>query len=394
MRIVQDLADPAQLNDLSLRARADAAVKVAAQHADAVDIAARFPAEAFDALKEHRLLGVAVPAEFGGESASVTEVADICYMLGRACTSTAMIFAMHQIMIVILARHARNSPWHADLLRRIAAKQWLIASSTTEGRGGGNLRSSSCAVARTDAGIALTKSATVVSFGAEADAIMTTARRSEDAQPSDQVLVALVKGDYELEKIVDWNALGMRGTRSDGFVLKARGMADQVLPVPYQTIHTQTMMPVAHLTWSSVWSGAAAGALQRARRFVRGAARQGEGQLPPGAAHLTRGFMSLRGLRDLIAAALQRYESAAMTTDGLDALDFQAAMNLLKVSASEQAIATVMSAMQVCGLSGYRNDGEFSVGRHLRDLLSSAVMINNDRIISNAISASMLMDIP
>ena len=58
-------------------------------------------------------------------------------------------------------------------------------------------------------------------------------------------------------------------------------------------------------------------------------------------------------------------------------------MNLLKVTASELAIATVMSAMQACGLSGYRNDGEFSVARHLRDVLSSSVMINNDRILAN-----------
>ena len=58
-------------------------------------------------------------------------------------------------------------------------------------------------------------------------------------------------------------------------------------------------------------------------------------------------------------------------------------MNLLKVNASELAVATVMSAMQACGLSGYRNDSEFSIGRHLRDILSSPIMISNDRILAN-----------
>ena len=48
------------------------------------------------------------------------------------------------------------------------------------------------------------------------------------------------------------------------------------------------MMPVAHLTWSGVWAGIAAGAVERARAFVRNAARRAGGQLPPGAAHLTR----------------------------------------------------------------------------------------------------------
>ena len=376
-------------NDLKLRA--DVMAAAAAKNADAVDREARFPAEAFQAAREQRLLDILVPADLGGEGASVSDVVDVCYVLGRACASTAMIFAMHQIMVAILVRHARNSPWHRRLLRRLSTEQLLLASSTTEGQGGGDLRKSACAVERTGSRMALAKSATVVSYGAQADAILTTARRSADAQPSDQVLVALVKEDYQLERIVDWDALGMRGTCSNGFMLKAAGEINQLLPESYQTIHTQTMMPVAHLTWSGVWSGIAAGAVERARRFVRSAARHANGQLPPGAAHLTRATISLRTLRGIVASALQRFES---TTDQLESLDFQTAMNLLKVNASELAIATVMSCMQACGLSGYRNDGEFSVARHLRDVLSSSIMISNDRILANAASASLLIEVP
>ena len=72
----------------------------------------------------------------------------------------------------------------------------------------------------------------------------------------------------------------------------------------------------------------------------------------------------------------------------LESIDFQTGMNLLKVNASELAVATVMSAMQACGLSGYRNDSEFSIGRHLRDILSSPIMISNDRILANVAAAS------
>ena len=77
-----------------------------------------------------------------------------------------------------------------------------------------------------------------------------------------------------------------------------------------------------------------------------------------------------------------------------EAGDFQTAMNLLKVNASEAAITCVMSALQACGLSGYRTDGEFTIGRHLRDILSSSLMINNDRILANAAGAAMLIDVP
>ena len=72
----------------------------------------------------------------------------------------------------------------------------------------------------------------------------------------------------------------------------------------------------------------------------------------------------------------------------LSSLDFQSSINLLKVEASELAVATVMSAMRACGLSGYRNDTDFSIGRHLRDVLSCPIMINNDRILASIGTAS------
>jgi len=78
----------------------------------------------------------------------------------------------------------------------------------------------------------------------------------------------------------------------------------------------------------------------------------------------------------------------------LESVDFQTGMNLCKVNASELALATVMSAMQACGLAGYRNDGDFSVGRHLRDILSSPIMISNDRILANLAMASLLGGAP
>jgi len=362
--------------------------------ADAVDREARFPTEAILSARTQRLLGIMVPTELGGEGANVSDAVDICYILARGCASTAMIFAMHQIMVAILVRHAADSPWHNRLLRRVASEQLLLASSTTEGRGGGDLRTSVCAVERDGSQVALTKSTTVMSYGKQADAILATARRSADAASSDQVLVAFMKENYRLEPIMNWDAMGMRGTCSAGFTLMGNGEIDQVLPDSYDKIQSHTMMPVAHLTWAAVWAGLASAAVERARRCVRAAVRSGAQQSPPGAAHLARATMSLRALRGTLASALQGFETIATKEDELESLEFQTAMNLLKVNASEMATSTVMSAMQACGLAGYRNDGEFSVSRHLRDVLSSSIMINNERILTNAATASLLVEVP
>jgi acyl-CoA dehydrogenase len=375
--------------------RAEAAAAVAAEHATEVDRDARFPAEAIAALKRHRLLGMAVPREFGGEGASMADVADVCFKLGRACSSAAMVFAMHQIKVACVMRHACGSAWHEAMLRRLCDEQMLLASSTTEGQNGGNVRSSAAAIeSETDDAIVLDRESTVISYGAEADGIVTTARRSSEAAGSDQVLVVLLREHYRLEPVLQWDTLGMRGTCSAGFRLRARGSADQVLPVAYETIHSQTMTPVAHILWGAAWSGIAAAAVERAQNFIRKAARHGKGQLPPGAAHYTKAQSSLRVLRTLVQAGVVRYEAALADERLFGSLDFHAAMNLLKVDASEIAVATVMSAMRACGLSGYRNDGENSIGRHLRDILSSPIMINNDRILANLATTSLMSAVP
>ncbi len=386
---------PTRLVGRDLLSRVQATAGLARANADAVDRESRFPEEAFAAAREHRLLGMMVPVVLGGEGARVSDVADVCYTLARACASTAMIFAMHQIMVAILVRHGQGSQWHLELLRRLADEQLLLASSTTEGQGGGDLRVSSCAVEPDSFGITLTKSATVISYGAQADAVVTTARRSIDAAPSDQVIVAFTKDNYQLEPIRTWDTLGMRGTCSSGFTLRGRGVPEQVLPEHFQTIQSRTMMPVAHLTWSSVWCGVAAEAVERSRRCVRAAARQtAGGQSTAGVTHLTRAIMSLGVLTNTIKSALQKFESACAAEKEIDSLDFQNAMNLLKVTASEMATSVVVGAMQASGLNGYRNDGEFSVARHLRDVMSSSIMINNDRILANSGAASLLANIP
>jgi len=375
------------------KSRAQVAASLAATHADAVDREARFPVEAFAAIKAERLLGMLVPADLGGEGATFTDVVEVCYALARNCASTGMIYAMHQIMVACLVRHARDSAWHRALLRRLAAEQLLLASSTTDGQGGGDLRKSDCAVEATGGRLSLTKNATVVSYGAQADAVIATARRTPEAPATDQVLVAMVKGDYQLEHHVDWDTLGMRGTCSAGFKLAASAGLEQIFPEPYHRIHTQTVMPVANLTWSAVWAGIAAGGVDRARAFVRGAARKSAGQMPPGAAHLTRANATLSTLRSTITAALARYEAILTEEETVAGLEFQTRMNLLKVTSSELATAVVTSTMQANGLSGYRNDGDFSVARQLRDVLSSSIMINNDRILANTASAALLVDV-
>src|ERR1700685_840236 len=391
-RIPGTRSPSARQSDLTARARA--AADVARANEAAVDAEARFPSEAFAELRKQRLLGIQVPQSLDGEGATIAEIADVCYILGQSCSSTGLIYAMHQIKMACIVRHFKNNPPHERILRRIVGEQLLMASSTTEGQAGGNVRSSEAAVEHDGAQITLERKATVISYAVEADGIVTTARRAADAAGNDQVLLVLLKPDYTLERLQVWDTLGMRGTHSEGFTLRARAAAGQLMPEPYERIHAQTMVPFAHLLWGSVWAGIAAAAAGKAQGFIRQAMRSSNGQMPPGAPHFTQAVPSLRTLRGVLASNLRSYEAAMSDEKAVSSLEFQAAITLTKVHASELAVTTVLSSLRACGLSGYRNDTEFTTGRLLRDVLSAPLMINNDRILTNLATTSLMTPLP
>ena len=54
--------------------------------------------------------------------------------------------------------------------------------------------------------------------------------------------------------------------------------------------------------------------------------------------------------------------------------------NNLKIAASEKSAQVCREALDVCGIMGFKNDTPFSVGRNLRDAMSGALMIANERI--------------
>jgi acyl-CoA dehydrogenase len=357
--------------------------EIAARHADDVDARARFPHEAIAALKERKLLGLLVPAPAGGAGATIGDVVAICHALGQSCASTAMIYAMHQIQVACIVRHGANQPWHAAFLRHLAAEQLLLASATSEAGVGGDVRTSICAVKTEDGHFSLAKEATVISYGAQADGILVTARRTPQAPPTDQVIVVVPKAGCVLDHRTGWDTLGMRGTCSDGYDLKCQGDPAQIIPAPYAEVSAQTMLPTSHLVWSAVWLGIATDAVARARAFVRLEARKKFGSAPIGARRFVEARESLQSMKQMLSGSLRRYETALAEPDKLASLSFAFDMNGLKTNISQMAVQTIQHAMMVCGLAGYRNDSPFSLGRHLRDVHSAVLMVNNDRIFAN-----------
>lgn len=366
--------------------------EVAGPHADAVDREARFPHESIEALREIRALGAFVPERLGGEGLPVETIAAACFELGRRCGASAMVFAMHQIQVISIVHHLDEGGWFEDYLRAVAGEQRLIASATSEVGTGGDMGRSVAALAEDgDGRLSFEKQAPTVSYGAYADDLFVTLRRNEAAEGSDQVLALARKDQLTLEQTGTWDPLGMRGTCSPGYVVRATIAPEQVLPRAFSVVSAESMVPVSHVLWAQLWLGIASDAFDRARAFVRAAARQKPGTMPPAAIRLSHLMSDLSLLRAEVGLALEEYV-AALAEPGRERLSTMAValrFNNLKIAASEQAPRVCQGALGVCGIMGFKNDTPFSVGRHLRDTMSACLMVANERI--HQTNASLLL---
>lgn len=183
--------------------------------------------------------------------------------------------------------------------------------------------------------------------------------------------------------------MGLRGTRSLPYRLHGTASRAAILDDPFETILAATMLPVAHTLWSAVSLGIATRAIELASRFVQKEARKQPGTTPIGAMRIVSLSATQQKIRELVSAASRRIDECDKTaTPTPDEAIF---MNNVKVSASSLSVEVVSGALVVTGVAGYREDGDYAMGRLLRDAYGGLVMVNNDRVDSG--TAQLLLSV-
>ncbi len=362
-------------------------VEVAGPSADDVDRLARFPVEAVDALKKEGFMAALLPKELDGGGASLPELVGAVRALAGHCASSALVLGMHSIEAVVLARFG-TTPSLQRLARDVAADGLLLANANSEVGVGGDVGRSLCALDRRTDPWTLEKKALAISYGANADGLVTVARRDTEAPETDQAYVVCKKGTYTLDALSEWDTLGLRGTCSRGFQIRAEVDPDLVFPIPFSTIANRGAGQARQLLLSAVWVGLAEAAAARAHAFVRAAARKAIGTTPPSALRLAEIAGEIQSARSLLVAQALRFEWLD-AADDLENAGYVMALRNLKVSTSALAVRTATAALGVCGIMGYRRDSEFSLDRIIRDAHGGLVMISNDRQLAD--NAQMLL---
>jgi acyl-CoA dehydrogenase len=367
-------------------------VDVAGPAAADVDARARFPQETRDALAQTRLLSAMVPVDQGGLGASLAEVSGAIRALASHCTSSALVLAMHSNEVAQLVNFA-DRPGLRALTEELCERQLLIANANSETGVGGDATRSLCFLEETDAGLRLRKSALACSYGEYADLISATARRSEDAEESDQSVALMRAEDIQITRTRDWDTTGLRGTCSTAIDIDARVDPDLVFTTPFATMAEGGTLVRSMIMLSSVWVGLSEAAVATAHRQVRAAARRSIGTVPPSALRLAEVATELASARGALASILVDY-ARAEASGHLAATQLLVGVRTLKVLTSRLLVQIAGECLGIVGIAGYARSGPASMDRILRDANGSVLMVNNDRYLGvNARAFTLLKEL-
>ena len=344
-----------------------------------VDLQARFPAEALDALKNERVLSALVPVAQGGMGATMTDISNAIRVLSRACAATGSVVAMHMEQLFILLKFG-TTPALRRVVEELVDKQLLIANANSEVGIGGDVMRSIAALEPEGDGWRFDKQALAASFGREADMILSTSRRSPDAADTDQALCLLRTADFTLEPTSGWDTLGLRGTCSSGLHMTGHVTADDLFPASFSEIANGGGGQLRHVLLTAVWTGLAEAAMEEAHKVVRAAARRNIGTTPQTALRLAEIFAEVQVARSTLAEA-QRQVEDALECDNLEDIVLIMSLRNVKVVTSTAAMRAATAALQICGINGFRRGPEHRLERVLRDACGALIMVSNDRYL-------------
>ncbi|MCJ8517336.1 alkylation response protein AidB-like acyl-CoA dehydrogenase [Pseudorhizobium tarimense] len=204
--------------------RARALVGVIADRSATADETDGFVRDNYELLKEAGLVEAGVPVELGGAGAELPELAEMLRIIGHACGSTALAFAMHTHQVAVPAWRWRHQGVTAvePLLRRVAGERLILLSS-----GGSDWIGGSGTAEKVDGGYRVS-ARKVFTSGAEAGHILMTGAIFDAGDGTRSVIhfgAPMKAPEVRIENT--WHTLGMRGTGSNDVVIDNLFIPDQ-----------------------------------------------------------------------------------------------------------------------------------------------------------------------
>lgn len=334
------------------------------------DARRRLPHAELDRLSASGLLGVTVPAAFGGADVRTETLAEIFRLLAAADASLAQIPQSHFVYVHVLRQ--QGSPAQQEFFFRevLAGKRFGNAQSEA---GTTHVQDIRARLTRRPDGWYDLDGVKHYSTGALfADWIPVLARTDDDT-----LHVAYVPRDAPgLTVVDDWDGMGQRTTASGSVRLASVPVpADRVVPHHLTFEGPQLHGAVAQLLHAAIDTGIAAGALAEAVEFVRTKSRpwfesvaEGHGTAAEDPLLIQRfGELAIqvRAAEALLAAAARSVDTARADLTDDTAAEASIAVAAAKVTAGTAALEVSSALFEVSGTRSALDS--LGLNRHWRD---------------------------
>lgn len=213
---------PSASLDVCIRKAEGVAESILGPNAAAVDRQARWPAEGLQALLDAGLGGLVVPERLGGLGHGLFGLAQVCEVLGRHCTSTAVCFGMHSVGTSVIAARCSDDQ-QERFLRPICAGEHLTTLALSEPGTGAHFYFPQSSARMTAGGeIEVSGRKAFVTNGGHADSYVTSVSYDGDDDGAGPLSCLVVPaGSTGLSWGEPWAGMGMRGNDSRPMLLDA-----------------------------------------------------------------------------------------------------------------------------------------------------------------------------
>ena len=371
-----------------LRGR-EIASRVLAPSAGQNDKAGRFSTEAVESLGESRLLGLLLPADFGGSGLGPRTFAVVTATLAEADASVAMVYLMHILGTATISA-ARPSAARAlrPVLQEIGKGRHLSTLAFSEAGSRSHFWAPISRAHRNGNGVRISARKSWVTSAGHAQSYVVSALAPEGAGPTDSTLYLLAAETRGLSVAGPWDGLGLRANASAPVALdecevsSEFQLTDDGAGFPAML---NVVLPLFSLGTAAVALGLCRAAVAATASHLKTARFEHLGQslggsLPTLRAQLAAMQIETDGLSARIDDLIEHLEKPRETTV-LRVLETKAA-------AGEVAISVTSAAMRVCGGAAFSK--HLSIERLFRDAHAGAVMAPTGDVLREFIGKSLL----
>ena len=349
------------------------------------DESQEFPVDLFKKAGELGLMGVLVPAEYGGSGFGYNEYIMVIREISKVCGSIGLSVAAHNSLCTNHILKFGNEDQKKRWLPKLATAEWIGAWGLTEAGTGSDAGRMQCVAKQDGDHWIINGSKTFITHGKSGDCIVVIVRTGELLDSRGMTAFVVERGAEGFKAGKKEDKLGMRASETAEVIFdNCRVHKDNILGAEGEGfIQAMKILDGGRISIGALGLGIAEGALKAAINYSKEREQFGK----PISSFQGISFKLADMATEVEAAKLLLYQAAEKLMKGENVNKLSA---MAKYKASEVGVMVATEAVQIFGGYGYIK--EFPVEKFFRDSKLCTIGEGTSEIQKVVISRDLLKD--